>query len=176
MQNVRTFALYHRRRFRLAALAAVVATVGAMVFVGAGIASASIAPVPAIPGGYTYQFENYEGGFLYLNPSTGKVEVWTGGYISISVTLGQSQEYVDVGTNNCLTYNVGHYIYEKGCGGESSQLWRSNELSDGYWNIKNNYLGTGDCLTYNGPSDNVIMTTCGGSQTIPQQWKPIIIG
>jgi hypothetical protein len=108
-------------------------------------------------------------GFWYLEPSTGKVDTFTGEYIPVKPTQGTGQEFQDLNTKNCLTYYRSNYIYEKGCANSASQQWQTKQLSNGLWLIKNNYLGTGWCAQYPGYGENIVMEPCVSGSTI-QEW------
>ena len=69
-----------------------------------------------------------------------------------------------------MTFSNPNYVTEKGCGGVASQLWKSVEQSNGTWTIKNNYLGTGECLQDMGRNNPVEMETCVAGEA-NQEWS-----
>jgi hypothetical protein len=121
-----------------------------------------------VPYEYTYQIVAPRG-FWWLPTATGKVDTFTGEYIPVKPTSGTNQEFQDLNTKNCLTYASANYIYEKGCGNAVSQQWRTTQLSNGLWLIKNNYLGTGYCATYPGYGEPIVLNVCVSGDA-NQEW------
>jgi hypothetical protein len=67
-----------------------------------------------------------------------------------------------------VTFDTQNYLYNKGCGGESSQLFTSVLQSNGTWIVKSVYLGTGECLQDMGGMDPVGFDTYDGGTD--QKW------
>jgi len=156
-------------RARISLLVAAILSLGGLtIATAAAPAQATVRPdIPTFPAN---NFTNVGSDrYLWLNSASGKFESFVGTYTTFGITAGTSQEYYDVVTGNCLTYHTGNYLYEKGCSSSApSQLWKSTKQSNGSWIIKNNYLGTSDCLQDMGNDKDVQMEACDGGSD--QQW------
>jgi hypothetical protein len=152
------------------------AAAGACALAIPGQASAS--PKPQVPSTIYYAVTNGQSDkYLYYAPAAREFEVYGGAYTTLYVTVGAGQEYQDPDANYyCVTYHTTNYLDEVPCTGVSSQLWKSTLQSDGSWIVKNEYTGSGKCMTQ-GPviQDPVGMQPCNDELKQEWFWTGVII-